>query len=118
MQFGAFDSDQDFLTFFRKMNCELEYLVTEAISRKDMATREKQRSKGIQSLSQRLKRHRPKYIIVIMKDIEKYVLLAVEKAKLLEDTFIKSVPFPAMSEKNRINCEIETAKILKDYVGL
>ncbi|MBF6645674.1 MAG: hypothetical protein GXO46_03550 [Chlorobi bacterium] len=116
MQFGNFETDIDFLAFFKEMKCKIEYLVTEVIDRKDKKIRQKQRSESVDSLSKRLRIYRPKCIIIIMKDIENFVLMAVERANLPEDLFIKSVPFPAMSEKNRINCELGIAKILKDYV--
>ncbi|MCX3264188.1 hypothetical protein [Pedobacter agri] len=116
MQFGIFETDTDFLAFFREMNCELEYLVTAEMNRTDMATRRNQRSESVDSLSERLRAHRPKYVIVIMKDIEKYVIMAIEKAKLPKEALLTSVPFPAMSEKNRINCTLGIAQILKDYL--
>jgi len=116
MQFGNFETDIDFLAFFEEIKCKIEYLVTEEIDRKDMTIRNKQRSENVDSLSKRLRTHRPKCIIIIMKDIEKFVLMAIERAKLSEVLFIKSVPFPAMSERNRINCELGIAEILKDYV--
>ncbi len=116
MQFGSFETNDEFLAFFREMNCELDYLVTAEISRTDMATRRNQRSESVDSLSERLKKHQPKYIIVIMKDIEKYVLKAIEKAKLPREALLTSVPFPAMSEKNRINCALGISEILSDFV--
>lgn len=100
-QFGNFETDIDFLAFFEEMKCKIEYLVTEKINRKDMTFRNKQRSESIDSLSKRLRIYRPRCIIIIMKDIEKFVLMAVKKAKLSEVLFIKSVPFPAMSEKKQ-----------------
>lgn len=117
MQFGNFKTDIDFLAFFEEIKCKIEYLVTEEIDRRDVTIRNKQRSEGVDSLAKRLRTYRPKYIIIIMKDIEKFVLMAVERANLPEDLFIKSVPFPAMSEKNRINCELKIAEIIKDYVS-
>ncbi|GHB56525.1 uracil-DNA glycosylase family protein [Persicitalea jodogahamensis] len=112
--YGSFDSAQDFLTFFKSIGCYLDHLSVAAINRSDKAERKIGRQKAVPSLVERLKSYKPEMVIVLMKEIQKQVVEAVEISGIDSVRLLEAVPYPAGSDTNRKNCIAEIASLLRN----
>lgn len=86
-----FNSDTDFLTFFRGRGFFLDDLRLQPIDRAD---RLRQRQAAVGSLAIRIQDYHPKYVFAVMKGIEPHVREAVSLAAV-KPTVIRAVDFPA-----------------------
>ncbi len=101
--FRKFD-DIEFLEFFKEQGCYLEDLCLIPVNGLSKSKRNKERFKGIEPLAQRIKEHKPKGIVILMKGITAEVITAIEKSNIKSVELIKVTSFPAHSESNRQNC--------------
>lgn len=115
--YGAFGSAQDFLAFFKASGCYLDHLSNVAINRSDKIERQLGRQNAVQNLSERLKLYQPEVIIVLMKDIQKYVAEALELSDRHSVKIFEAVPYPAGSDTNQKNCIAEIIGLLKGDAG-
>ncbi len=112
--YGSFDSAQDFLTFFKSIGCYLDHLSLVAINRSDKDERKIGRQKAVPSLVERLKLYKPEIIIVLMKEIQKHVVEAVEISGIDSVCLLEAVPYPAGSDTNQKNCIAEITSLLRN----
>ena len=112
--YGSFDSAQAFLSFFKSIGCYLDHLSPGAINRSDKEERKAGRQRAVPSLAARLKSYEPEIIIVLMKDIHKQVVEALETSGVDTVRLLEAVPYPAGSDTNRKNCIAEIASLLRD----
>ncbi len=85
-----FQSDTDFLAFFKGRGFFLDDLRLQPI---DIADRARQRQAAVGYLAIRIQDYHPKYVIAVMKGIEPYVREAASLAAI-QPTVIRAVDFP------------------------
>lgn len=102
--FGNFADDNEFLIFFQDLGCRLIYLIPKPFKKDNKMKRDELRRDNVSHLGQLLKHHNPQYIVVVMKALDQFVNQAVEISGGNTLREIISVPFPAMSERNRLQC--------------
>ena len=86
-----FNSDTDFLTFFRGRGFFLDDLRLQPINRVD---RSRQRQAAVSSLAIRIQDYHSMYVIAVMKGIEPHVRQAASLAAV-QPTVVRAVDFPA-----------------------
>jgi hypothetical protein len=90
----TFDSQKDFLEFFRSSGCYLDDLCSVAVNRiKDDDVRNHHREQSVSWLADRIRSYNPEFVICFMKQIFPYV----ERAIILSEVDLKkiwSLPFP------------------------
>jgi len=111
--YGDFNSDAQFLSFFKSTGCYLDDLCLKPINHLTNDLRKNERNNAIESLSNRIKTYKPKMIAIVMKAIQKEVFSAIKKADIKTIECIEVISFPAGSETNRVNCITETEQVLK-----
>ena len=60
--------------------------------------------KGIIQLAERIKIYKPKGIVILMKSIESEIRKSIEFSNVKTVKYIKAVPFPIRSKKNKNKC--------------
>lgn len=111
--YGNFNSDAQFLSFFKSSGCYLDDLCLKPINHLTNDIRKNERTNAIPSLSNRIKIYQPKMIAIVMKAIQKEVFSAIRKAEIETIESIEIISFPAGNETNRMNCISETEQVLK-----
>ncbi|MGI4022214.1 MAG: hypothetical protein ACRYFA_11975 [Janthinobacterium lividum] len=114
--FGEFKSSEDFLQFFRKSGCYVDYLCPEKINALTPELRQKVRTDSIQPLSERLALLQPKVIITVMKVLENNILEAVKLSAITSVEYTKAIAFPAHSKTNADKCVKELVEILNELL--
>ena len=92
-----FNSDTDFLTFFRGRGFFLDDLRLQPIDRAD---RSRQRQAAVGSLAIRIQGYDPKYVFAVMKGIEPHVRQAASRAGVTGER-IHVLPFPTHGNQGR-----------------
>ena len=116
--FGEFESDEDFLAFFKENGCYVDYLCPVLINGLPQEVRQQVRTDGIKPLSGRLALLQPEVVVTVMKVLEKEVNAAIELSGLTSVVFRKSVAFPAHSKTNADKCVSELVGILEELVEI
>lgn len=111
--YGKFNSAQEFLNFFKSMGFYLDHLSQSAIDKTDAVRRKAARQEAVFSLSERLKLYQPEIVIILMKDIQKEVIQAVEISEINSVRLLTAVPYPAGSDTNKKNCIAAIVSVLK-----
>jgi hypothetical protein len=114
--YGDFNSDGQFLSFFKGIGCYLDDLCLIPVNNLSTSVRDAERVRGIKPLSRRINEYEPKMIIIVMKAIQSNVLTAIQNSNT--KPIIEIIPFPGGSEKNRLNCIEGTANSLKKAKSL
>jgi len=102
--FGDFNSDDEFLAFFKEMGAYFENLSTVPIKMLPPTEQRKARQEGVQPLAERLSKIQPRLIIISLKVIEKYAREAIKLADIKSVEHIAVTPFPVKSMTNVNNC--------------
>jgi hypothetical protein len=102
--FGDFESDDEFLAFFKEMGAYFENLSKVPIKTLLPPEQRKARQEGVQSLAGRLSEMQPRVIIISLKAIEPYAREAIKLANLASVEHIAVTPFPVKSMTNVNNC--------------
>jgi len=102
--FGDFNSDDEFLAFFKEMGAYFENLSTVPIKTLPPTEQRKARQEGVQPLAERLSKIQPRLIIISLKVIEKYAREAIKLADIKSVEHIAVTPFPVKSMTNVNNC--------------
>jgi hypothetical protein len=110
----SFDDCEDFLNFFKQMDCYLDDLSLIPVNHMEPKEREKTLKRSINGFSKKLDSYSPEIIIIIMKKIKKHVLEAVGKSGL-NNVCIHTLPYPCYSMSNRTRYVDDLVKILKRY---
>ena len=110
----SFFDYEDFLNFFKQMNCYLDDLSLIPVNHMEPKKREKTLKKSVNSFSKKLDSYSPEIIIIIMKKIKKHVLEAVGKSNI-DNVCIHTLTYPGYSMRNRTRYVDDLAKILKQY---
>ena len=110
----SFFDYEDFLNFFKQMNCYLDDLSLIPVNHMESKKREKTLKKSVNSFSKKLDSYSPEIIIIIMKKIKKHVLEAVGKSNL-DNVCIHTLTYPCYSMRNRTGYVDDLVKILKRY---
>lgn len=116
--FGEFKSSEDFLQFFKKSGCYVDYLCPEMINGLTPEVRQKVRTDGIRPLSERLVLLQPKVVITVMKVLENNILEAVKLSDIICVEYTKAIAFPAHSKTNADKCISELVTILNELLEL
>ncbi|RYE36594.1 MAG: hypothetical protein EOP42_02795 [Sphingobacteriaceae bacterium] len=114
--FGAFEDQEDFLKFFKKNGCYVDYLCPEPINGLPAEARQKVRISGVEPLSKRLALMQPKVVITVMKVLEKEVLEAIKLAEITSVEYTKAIAFPAHSKTNADKCVAELVAVLNELL--
>lgn len=112
--FGPFESEDDFLTFFKESGCYLDHLCLHPIDTSTPERRQHARSECRNQLAQRLSTYQPQLIIVVMKSLEKDIRLALQASSLAKCIPLRITAFPSMSEQNRQACQEAIVAALKE----
>lgn len=102
--FGEFNTDDDFLNFFKEMGCYFDSLTSEPIKNMPPAEQRKARQAGIEPLARRIAEMQPRLIIISLKVIEKYAREAIQQSGVATVEHIAVTPFPVKSMVNVNNC--------------
>jgi recombinational DNA repair protein RecR len=102
--FGDFNSDDEFLAFFKEMGAYFENLSTVLIKTLPPTEQRKARQEGVQPLAERMSKIQPRLIIISLKVIEKYAREAIKLADIKSVEHIAVTPFPVKSMTNVNNC--------------
>ncbi|MEO6685701.1 MAG: uracil-DNA glycosylase family protein [Dyadobacter sp.] len=111
--YGDLNSIEEFFYLFKSLGCYLDHLSSGPVNKEDKAGRKLARAAGVSSLSERLKYYQPEIVIILMKELQKQVNMAVELSGIQSIKKIEAVPYPAGSDTNRKNCIIAIVNILK-----
>jgi hypothetical protein len=114
--FGEFKSNEDFLEFFKKSGCYVDYLCPEMINGLTPEVRQEVRIDSIRPLSKRLILLQPKVVITVMKVLEKEILEAVKLSAITSVEYTKAIAFPAHSKTNADKCVKELVEILNELL--
>jgi hypothetical protein len=109
-----FHDCEDFLIFFKQMDCYLDDLSLVPVNHMEPQKREKTLKGSVNSFSRKLNSYSPEIIIIIMKKIKKHVLEAVGKSNL-DNVCIHTLTYPCYSMRNRTRYVDDLVKILKRY---
>lgn len=112
--YGDFKSTEEFFDLFKSLGCYMDHLSSEPVNKEDIPGRKLARAAGVFSLSERLKAYQPEIVIILMKELQKQVNMAVELSGIQSIKKIEAVPYPAGSDTNRKNCIIAIVSILKN----
>lgn len=115
--FGAFNSDSQFLSYFKSIGCYLDDLCLKPVNHLPPVERSAERKNGIESLSNRIKIYNPRMIVVVMKAIQEDVFLAIKKADIATIQNLETISFPAGSEKNRLDCIEGIERVLHQAIS-
>ncbi len=116
--YGDFNSTEEFFDLFKSLGCYMDHLSSEPVNKEDIPGRKLARAAGVSSLSERLKSCQPEIVIILMKELQKQVNMAVELSGIKSIKKIEAVPYPAGSDTNRKNCIIAIVSILKNADNL
>lgn len=114
--FGEFKSSDEFLEFFKKSGCYVDYLCPGLINGLSFEARQKVRTDSIQPLSERLVLLQPKIVITVMKVLEDKVLQAVKLSAITSVEYTKAIAFPAHSKTNADKCVKELVTVLEELL--
>ncbi|MCF0054927.1 hypothetical protein [Dyadobacter sp. CY356] len=112
--YGDFTSTEEFLDLFKSLGCYIDYLSLETVDKNDIPSRKLARASGVNPLSERLKLYQPEIVIILMKELQKQVKVAVEISNINSIKNMEAVPYPAGSDTNKKNCIIAIVRILKN----
>lgn len=115
--FGDFKNNDEFLEFFKKNGCYVDYLCPEMINGLSPELRQKIRTDSIQPLSERLVLLQPKVVITVMKALEKEILEAIKLSGICSVEYTKAIAFPAHSKTNADKCVHGLIAILNELFG-
>ena len=90
---GKFKCDEDFLKKFKRHGFYLEDLCDHPINHLNRKYRRVERKKNVKKLAKKLNELKPRYVIIVMKGIERCVVEAIKKSGIKVKW--KSLPFPA-----------------------
>ncbi len=102
--FGDFNSDDEFLAFFKEIGAYFENLSKVPIKTLPPPEQRKARQEGVQPLAERISEMHPRVIIISLKAIEKYAREAIKIANMTSVEHIAVTPFPVKSMTNVNNC--------------
>jgi len=102
--FGEFDTDDNFLDFFKEMGCYFDSLTSEPIKHMPPAEQRKARQAGVEPLAVRITEMQPRLIIISLKVIEKYACEAIRLSGVTTVEHVAVTPFPVKSMVNVNNC--------------
>jgi hypothetical protein len=108
----SFDDYEEFLNFFKQMDCYLDDMSLIPVNHMEPQEREKTLKACINSFSRKLDSYSPEIIIIIMKKIKRHVLEAVGRSNL-DNVCIHTLTYPCYSMKNRTRYVDDLVKILK-----
>jgi len=114
--FGEFKNEEEFLTFFKKNGCYVDYLGAEMINGLPPEARQKVRTNGIKPLSEQLTLMKPKVVVTMMKVLEPEVNKAIELSAITSVQYAKAVPFPAHSQTNVDKCIAALVEVLEELL--
>jgi hypothetical protein len=114
--FGAFKSSDEFLEFFKKNGCYVDYLCPDLINGLTPELRQQARTNGISPLSERLVLLQPKVVITVMKVLEKEVIEAIRLSAITSVNYTSAIAFPAHSKTNADKCVKELVAILNELL--
>jgi hypothetical protein len=114
--FGGFETDEDFLVFFKENGCYVDYLCPVLINGLPTEVRQKVRKDGIKPLSERLALFQPKVVVTVMKVLEKEVLEAIQLSGIASVQYTKAIAFPAHSKTNADKCVKGMIEIFNEFL--
>ena len=112
--YGLFETDTAFLSFFAEKGFGLEHLCVKTITKESAAKRAEARKKCIPDLAERIKKEKPKMLIVLMTTISEEIEEAVRLSGINTIKMIRTTVYPGLSEKHRLQCIETIKKLLKE----
>ena len=111
--YGAKCGDGDhFLSFFKSVGCYLDDLCLVPVNAMDAEERQRHRDAGMVSLAERIKVMQPEAVIIVMKEIENEVRLAMSSSQW-SPRIVRVTTFPVHSERNREACVSQMVEALR-----
>jgi hypothetical protein len=102
--FGEFNSDDEFLQFFKEMGCYIDNISDKPVKDLPPAQQRALRNEGVAPLAQRIAGMQPRLIIISLKVIEKQVREAILQSGVTSVEDVVVTPFPVKNITNVNNC--------------
>jgi hypothetical protein len=99
-----FNSESDFLIFFKAMGCYLDDLSHTPLDKLPRPERKRVVANCVPQLAERMKEYQPEYVIAVLKSIESDVLRASHLANLKVP--FHAIPFPGQGQQRRFKAEL------------
>lgn len=93
----VFDSDPEFLRFFKTAGCYLDDLSHVPVDGMPSKERERVLTASVPALARRIRRYDPEVVIVVLKKIEGHVREALRRARIDAPTYV--LPFPGQGHQ-------------------
>jgi len=100
----SFEDDNEFLDFFKSTGCYLDDLCLVPVNKEAPVERSRCWEKGIEPLSRRMRKAKPKAVVVVMKGIRRHVERAAIRAGI-DPAALHTLPFPT---RGRQKCYVES----------
>lgn len=97
---------QSFLSFFKNLGCYLDDLCPQPINHVEKSQRRLCHAQAVDGLAARLHAYSPQVIVIVKKDIERFVEKARDQAGI-KSVKIEVLPFPAMGHQTTYQRELE-----------